>query len=69
MDLLHYISIAWFFYALDASYRGRVHMKNGASLRWKVLYKEDSPKYFWMIIVIYLSMSILTFFARNPFGS
>ena len=43
-------------------------MKNGASLRWKVLYKEDSPKYFWMIIVIYLSMSMLTFFARNPFG-
>lgn len=49
-------------YTTYAAIGGEVHAKAG--IRWRVVQKAESPKYFWSIIVIYggLSLMLMTYF-------
>ena len=43
-------------YAIYAAFSGRVYAKSGMSGR--TVSREESPEYFWMVIVVYLGLSV-----------
>jgi hypothetical protein len=43
-------------YAIYAVIRGEVYAKSGASGR--TVSRDDSPEYFWVVVVIYAGLSI-----------
>lgn len=43
-------------YALQAAYKGRVYAKAGPGGRH--VDREESPEYFWMVIVCYLGLGV-----------
>lgn len=43
-------------YALYAAFTGKVYAKSG--IRARVVTREDSPQYFWVVVVIYLALGV-----------
>jgi hypothetical protein len=44
------------FYTVYAAIAGKVYIKSGPGGRW--VFRNESPEYFWIVIVIYLALSI-----------
>jgi hypothetical protein len=43
-------------YAVCAAYNGEIHAKSG--MRRRIILRDESPEYFWMVVIIYLVLGI-----------
>ena len=62
MDVIHWVGIVVGIYTLRAIAVGYVHAKQAASLHWRIVYRDESPIYYWVIIGIYTGLSIMVWF-------
>lgn len=56
MSIFALVGVALGIYTLRAAYVGRVHANAGIGGR--AVSRADDPEYFWVVIVIYLALSV-----------
>jgi hypothetical protein len=56
MKMFKTLGILVAFYTIYATYTGKVYIKSGAAGR--LVSRDDSPEYFWVVIIIYTGLSI-----------